>query len=112
MLTCAAARVIEWSVMAAYQDYRERERLDLEALRTIEKMFAGVEFSPEEQRWAEEAGRKLAEFSYELMCQQGQNPEIRPMVVMYAMAATLGGRWTYQGGIAQLQATDQGLSAD
>ncbi|MDB5321339.1 MAG: hypothetical protein JWN40_2970 [Phycisphaerales bacterium] len=90
--------------MAAHQDYRERERLNLEALRTIEKMFAGVEFSPEEQRVVEDAGRKLVEYSYTLMCEHGQNPEVRPMVVMYAMAGILGGHWVFEGGIPQLRA--------
>jgi len=89
--------------MAERPDYRKLEQQQLEALRTIEKMFAGVEFSPEEQRWVQEAGRRLSEFSFQLMCEQGQNPEIRPMVVMYAMAAILGGDWTYDGGIPKLR---------
>jgi hypothetical protein len=90
--------------MTAHQDYRERERLDLEALRTIEKLFTGVQFSPEEERWVEKAGRRLAEYSCQLMFEKGQVPAIRPMVVMYAMAAFLGGHWTFEGGIPQLRA--------
>jgi hypothetical protein len=90
--------------MASRPDYRKLEQQHLEALRTIEKMFAGVEFSPEEQRWVEEAGRRLYEFGFQLMCEQGKNPAIRPMVVMYAMAAMLGGHWTFDGGSAQLRA--------
>ena len=93
--------------MAGQQDYRELERQHVDALRTIEKMFAGVAFSPEEQRWVEEAGRRLAEFGFQLMCEQGQSPAIRPMVVMYAMAAILGGDWTFDGGIPQLRQRPQ-----
>ena len=94
--------------MAEDQDYRAIDRQHLEALRTIEKMFAGVEFSPEERRWVEEAGRRLAEFGFQLMCEQGQNPAIRPMVVMYAMAAILGGNWTFEGGHPKLDPASYG----
>lgn len=77
--------------MATPQDYRERQRLDLEAMETIEKVFAGFEFSPEEQRFVEEAGLKLAEYSLDLFVKWPQARELRPMIVMYAMAAILGG---------------------
>jgi hypothetical protein len=89
--------------MADEVDYRDLGRLHEEALRTIERMFSGVRFTPEEQRFVEDAGRKLSEYSFDLLVQWPQIGEIRPMVVLYAMAAFLGAGWTFNGGIPQLR---------
>jgi hypothetical protein len=100
--------------MGAHESYVEqRERLEREALATIERLFTGVEFSELEQRFVAEAGLKLHEFVWELMQQWPQIGAIRPMVVMYALAAMLGGRWTFDGGIPKLRhASQEEPSAD
>jgi hypothetical protein len=85
------------------QDPREIDwKLD-ETLLAIAKLFGKIEFTAEEQRFVEDAGRKLVELSYETLVQWPKVEELRPFIVLFAIAATLGKNQVFQDGIPALR---------
>lgn len=85
------------------QHPRDIDRQIDETVRTIAKLFRDVEFTPEEQQFVEDAGRKLVELGYETLVQWPSVAEIRPFVVLFAMAATLGNHQIFRDGIPGLR---------
>lgn len=82
---------------------REIDRQIDETVRTIAKLFREIEFTPDEQQFVEDAGRKLHESSFESLVQSPKAPELRPFVVMFAMAALLGNHQIFRDGIPALR---------
>ena len=82
---------------------REIDRQIDETVRTISKLFREIEFTAEEQRFVEDAGRKLMESSFEMLVQSPKAAELRPFVVMFAMAALLGNHQIFSDGIPALR---------
>jgi hypothetical protein len=81
----------------------EIDRLIDETVRTIANLFSGVEFTAEEQRFIEDAGRKLMECSFEALVQWPKVGELRPFVVLFAIAALLGNHQIFADGIPALR---------
>jgi hypothetical protein len=85
------------------QSPRDIDRQIDETVRTIAKLFREIEFTAEEQRFVEDAGRKLVESGYETLVQWPKVAELRPFVVLFAMAATLGNHQIFRDGIPALR---------
>lgn len=86
---------------------REIDRQIDEAVRTIAKLFREIEFTSDEQRFVEDAGRKLVELGYETLVHSPNAAEIRPFVVLFAMAAMLGDHQIFEEGIRALRELPQ-----
>lgn len=82
---------------------REIDRQIDETVRTIAKLFREIEFTAEERRFVEEAGRRFVELSYETLVEWPKVAEMRPFVVLFAMAATLGNHEILRNGIGALR---------
>jgi hypothetical protein len=82
---------------------REIDRQIDETVRTIATLFRDIEFTAEEQRFVEEAGRRLVELGYETLVQWPNAADLRPFVVLFAMAATLGNHQIFRDGISALR---------
>ena len=74
-----------------------------ETVRTIAELLRDVEFTAEERRFVEDAGRKLAESGFEALVQWPAAASLRPFVVLFAMAATLGNASIFGDGIRALR---------
>jgi hypothetical protein len=85
------------------QDPGDIDRKIDEAVRTIAKLFRDIEFTDEEQRFVESAGRQLLELGHDVLVQWPNVAELRPFVVLFAMAATLGSYDIFRDGIPALR---------
>ena len=91
------------SIRGARVTGREIDRQIDQTVRTIAKLFREIEFTADEQRFVEDAGRRLMESSFETLVQSPKAKELRPFVVMFAMAALLGNHPIFSDGIPALR---------